>query len=250
MRKKQYKSFEEARKFVHSLGLKSKNEWAKYCKSGKKLNEIPTSPERQYEEWNGWGDWLGTGTIASFDKKFRSFERAREFVRALGLKNEFDWQTYCKSGKKPDDIPHTPRHVYREKWKGTGDWLGTGRIAPQDRNFKSFTEAREFVRSLYLKNQKEWQYYCKSGNKPDDIPANPARTYPTEWKSYGDWLGTGRIAPQDRNFKSFTEAREFVRALGLKNQKDWLDYCKSGQKPDDIPSYPWEVYGRERKQNK
>jgi hypothetical protein len=29
-----------------------------------------------------------------------------------------------------------------------------------------------------------------------DIPANPVRIYEKEWISWGDWLGTGRIADQ------------------------------------------------------
>ena len=60
--------------------------------------------------------------------------------------------------------------------------------------FLAFTEAKEFVHRLRLKNQHEWNGYCKSGKKPPDIPANPARTYKKDWKGIGDWLGTGNIA--------------------------------------------------------
>ena len=49
-------------------------------------------------------------------KQFRDFESAREFVRKLGLKNKPEWQEYCKSGDKPDDIPSDPWIVYKE-WK-------------------------------------------------------------------------------------------------------------------------------------
>ena len=38
-------------------------------------------------------------------KQFRDFESARKFVRELGLKNYKEWQEYCKSGDKPEDIP-------------------------------------------------------------------------------------------------------------------------------------------------
>ena len=41
---------------------------------------------------------------------------------------------------------------------------------------------------------------------------------------------------------SLKEAKEFVRTLGIKHHKEWNDYCKSGNKPDDIPSDPWIVY--------
>jgi hypothetical protein len=43
-------------------------------------------------------------------------------------------------------------------------------------------------------------------------------------------------------YRPFKEAREFVRSLNLKGTKEWQEYCKSGEKPDDIPSAPWETY--------
>lgn len=71
------------------------------------------------------GDWLGTGRVANRDRKYRSFSSARKFARSLKLKTYSEWVKYCKSGKKPDDIPNTPWIVYRSTgWKGMGDWLG------------------------------------------------------------------------------------------------------------------------------
>jgi len=124
--------------------------------------------------------------------------------------------------------------------------LGTGTVAPQDKVYLPHNEAMEFVRSLKLKSQKEWIDYCKSGNKPDDIPADPNQTYKNDFKGYGDFLGTGTVATNDRVYRPFKEAREFVRSLNLKGWQDWEHYCKSGNKPDDIPSTPWNTY-KERK---
>jgi hypothetical protein len=127
-----FRPFEEAKVYVHSLGLKGKEGYAKYAKSGKKPMDIPTSPVRTYEkEWISWGDWLGTGRIADKERKFRPFKEAREFVHSLKLPNEDQWRKYCKSGRKPADIPYKPSRTYKNEWKGMGDWLGTGRIADQ-----------------------------------------------------------------------------------------------------------------------
>ncbi|MDC0154371.1 hypothetical protein OAJ02_06565 [Nitrosopumilus sp.] len=49
-------------------------------------------------------------------KEWRDFESAREFVRSLGIQTWGEWQEYCKSGNKPDDIPSNPWKVYKE-WK-------------------------------------------------------------------------------------------------------------------------------------
>jgi 3-mercaptopyruvate sulfurtransferase SseA len=239
----EYLQFKEAREFVRSLEIKSVREWIEYCASGNKPQDIPTTPSQVYKkDWKGWGNFLGTGIIAPKDKVFRSFTEAREFVRSLKLKNYKEWIEYCTSGNKPQDIPTTPNQIYKKDWKGWGNFLGTGIIAPKNMSFRSFTEAREFVRSLGLKTQKEWQEYCKSGDKPDNIPVNPNKTYIKEWEGLGDWLGTGNVAPKDKVFRSFTEAREFVRSLGLKTGKEWQEYCKSGDKPEDIPSNPQKIY--------
>ena len=109
--------------------------------------------------------------------------------------------------------------------------------------FRNFEDAREFARSLNLKNQKEWFQYCKSGEKPDNIPRSISTFYKNEgWTTWGDFLGTGTIRSRDKVYRPFKEAREHVRSLGLKNWKEWTDYCNSGNKPDDIPSTPSKVY--------
>ena len=40
-----------------------------------------------------------------------------------------------------------------------------------------------------------------------------------------------------KNWRSFEEARKFAQSLNLKSGKEWLNYCKSGKKPKDIPNY-------------
>ncbi|MBK8502162.1 MAG: hypothetical protein IPL46_08120 [Saprospiraceae bacterium] len=241
-----WRSFEEARAFVQSLGLTNQSEWIQYCRSGGKTVDIPVSPERVYKDngWNGIGDWLGTGTIASQLKEFRSFEEAKTFVHSLRFKNEGEWRQYCRSGDKPQDIPADPGGTYKHKgWNGIGDWLGTGTIANQFREYMSFEKARAFVHSLGLKSGTEWKQYCKSGEKPEDIPANPKPVYnKMGWSGMGDWLGTGTIASFLKEFRSFEKAKAFVQSLGLQTEDEWLQYCKSGVKPEDIPNTPRHIY--------
>ncbi|MCH8924189.1 MAG: DEAD/DEAH box helicase family protein, partial [Planctomycetes bacterium] len=117
------------------------------------------------------------------------------------------------------------------------------------RQFRQFLEAREFVHTLELKGESEWRRYCKGElldkpPKPDDIPAAAARIYKDNgWKDLGDWLGTGTIATCLRKYRPFKKARDFVRAIELKNQAEWTQYCKGEMsdkppKPDDIPAAP------------
>jgi len=165
------------------------------------------------------------------------------------LNSRTEWENYTASGKKPKNIPSNPRPIYLKDWTSWGDFLGTGSIAPINRIYRSFEEARIFVRALNLKNQKEWFEYCKSGKLPNDIPIVPGRTYKNKgWKSFGDWLGTGMIANQLRQYRSFAEARRYVHSLGFKTHQQWKEYCNSGKKPEDIPSNPWAVYEKGRTQ--
>jgi superfamily II DNA or RNA helicase len=243
---REYKSFEEARDFVHKLKLKSGEEWKDYCKSGHKPDDIPAAPNRTYKQdgWKGMGDWIGTGSIASFLRKYRPFEEARHFVHKLKLKSGEEWRDYCKSGQKPEDIPSNPDKTYKQDgWKGMGDWIGSGSIANFLREYRPFEEAKDFVHKLKLKTQKEWFRYCKNGHNPDDIPTNPNKIYMQDgWKSWGDWIGSDSVASHLREYKSFEEARDFVHKLKLKSLKEWKDYCKSGINPKDIPTNPNRTY--------
>ena len=250
---KEFCSFEDARKFVHSLNLKSANDWRKFYKSDNKPNDIPAAPNETYKDdgWISWGDWLGTRTTASYNKEFRNFEDARKFVQSLKLKNDSEWRKYCNSNNRPDDIPVNPNTTYKNKgWKNLGDWLGTGRVASQLIEYRSFEDAKKFVESLKLNSQKEWRTFCKSGNKPNDITASPHKTYKNKgWTNLGDWLGTGRVAAQLKQFRSFEDAKKYIHSLNLKSTDEWKKYVKSGNKPDDIPADPWWVYRKNKKRN-
>ena len=63
--------------------------------------------------------------------KFRPFGEAKDYVHSLGLQSETEWREYCKSGKKPENIPYKPYRTYKNEWISWGDWLGTGSIADQ-----------------------------------------------------------------------------------------------------------------------
>jgi hypothetical protein len=239
MPKKNWRPFEEAREFARGLGLKNAKEWRAYCKSGSKPDDIPNAPEQAYRgQWKGVGDWLGTGTVQTQLRVFLSYKEARKFVHQLHLKSFTEWRAYTVSGRKPKNIPSAPIQVYKDEWISFGDWLGTGRV--HSRTWLPFEEAREFVRGLGLKSHREWSEYRISGAKPDDIPSTPEGVYKDQWVSFSDWLGNGKSARGE--WRPFEEARAFVRSLGLRSEREWRAYCKSGTKPDDIPSNPNAVY--------
>ena len=265
---RKYRPFSQARAFVHKLKLKNSAEWFAFCKGKiaglpKLPADIPVAPSRSYHKkgWKGMGDWLGTGNIANFLKEYRSFSKARTFARKLKLKSESEWRLFCKGkmpelGKLPSDIPKNPSGTYTDDgWAGMGDWLGTGTVAPGLMRFRPFPSARAFAHNLELKSGSEWFAFCRGempqlGKLPSDIPTTPYNTYAKKgWKGMGDWLGTGKIATRFVKYRPFVEARAFAHKLKLMNRSEWLAFCRGkmprlGKLPADIPLAPSWVYAR------
>lgn len=117
------------------------------------------------------------------------------------------------------------------------------------RKWRSFAEARDHVRALGLKCQKDYEAWSKSGQRPADIPGSPAKAYGAEWPGWADFLGNGGARPlrtcAKREYRPFAEAREFVRKLGLRTQRQYSEWARSGDRPEGIPANPYLIYGDE-----
>ena len=242
-----YRSFSEARNFSHSLKLPSKAKWVEFSKTDKFPLNIPEKPENLYKNhgWIDYRDWLGASYKSTKGRVWRSFLEAREYARALGLISRKEWNNYYEDSKIPNDIPRYPNEVYVDDgWLGFGDWLGTGNVGPKGKQWRSFKDARLYVHTLNLESQNQWNEYCDQPNqKPDDIPRTPHVVYVNDgWKNWGDWLGTGNIAPKDREYWSYEQARRFTHTLKLKTVKDWYNYTKSDERPPKLHTNPQTKY--------
>lgn len=235
-RNRKWRSFEETREYVRSLNLTNQDDYRHYSKSGKRQNDIPSSPFVVYNNqgWISWEDFLGTG--------YRGFEAARSFVRTLGLKTNPEWVNYCTNGKKPTDIPRTPDRVYADHWHSWGDWLGTEKPSNEAKNFRPFIEARAYVRAQKFQNGNDWREHIRNNNKPHDIPSDPSKVYlDNGWISWPDWFGTKTTSPK-RTLLLFDAARAYVHQLNLRGESNWRHYSKSANRPDNIPAKPERVY--------
>lgn len=292
--------FEEAREYVRSLNLNGQKEWYLYCKSGKKIYDLPVNPQSVYVShgWQGFGDWLGTGNVASKDrsylkfndakvylKKYKlnsrieylrlikennflnlpinanrtyknlgwiswsdflgnenfqtgkinylSFNEVKNFIKDQKIKSTKEWKKFIKSGNKPYDIPSHPENIYKNEWKGYGDFFGTGKTLKKD--FLTFADAKKFVKAKKITSEREWREFYRSGKKPNNIPTNLAQAYETEWKGFGDFFGTNRIADQHKVFFTFEEAKKHIVKLKLNNVAEFNKYCLSEKKHQKIP---------------
>lgn len=53
----------------------------------------------------------------------RPWEQAREYARGLGI-NSTEWREFCRTDKKPVDIPADPARAYSKEWTDWRDFLG------------------------------------------------------------------------------------------------------------------------------
>ena len=190
-----------------------------WSKTEQRPSNIPKAPQRVYEGkgWNGWGDFLGTGVVASKDGVFLEFDEAKVH-QSIGLKTLAEFQEWARTDQRPSNFPSDPQRVYNGKgWNGWGDFLGTGVVASKDKVFLEFDEAKKFHpidRSQdFLAEFQEW---AKTEQRPSNIPKSPHYVYQDKgWNGWGDFLGTDRIAPQYMVFLEFEEAKRHIQSIGI-----------------------------------
>ncbi|MCU0728102.1 MAG: hypothetical protein MUE73_20330 [Planctomycetes bacterium] len=263
-RSTRWRDFYRARAFVHGLGLADAQQWLAWCKGemkrtkGTRPPDIPETPERAYRDkgWHGIRDWLGLNADLPEEPGLLPFREARRFARRLVLRTRTEWADWTR-GRIPDrpgprpEIPARPDRAYARAWRGWADWLGLARSTGQERRWRPFPEAREFARSLNLRNSNEWLAYVR-GRRPDlpprpaDIPLDPRRAYALSgFTGMSSWLG-GR-GTSARTWPPFEEVRAFARSLRLPSQLIWRKYV-AGERPDlpplpdNHPKAPHEVY--------
>ena len=251
-------SYEEYKKWLHTHGIKTQKEFRKFDKSELPPN-YPKEPFQFYKRqgtWKGWNEFCGTKSHLITNAP--SYEEYKKWVQKLGIKTGDEFKKYDKS-EFPPNYPKEPARFYKRQgtWISWGDFIGSGYVALRYREYRSFDEARKYAHSLKFKNHAEWINHVKSGKLPKDIPQAPFQFYKTQgtWTSFGDFLGTGTIAPQIRskNYLRWPEAKKEYRKLAkqynLKNSTDWWRFTKTHVRLLNklkIPASPRIIYTKEK----
>ena len=245
-KKIKFLSFHKARKFVRGLNLKTQDEYKQYVKSNSML---PSNPSRSYKNsgWVSWGNWLGTNSIATFNRyETFTYEEAREYVISLGVKNENDWKRIHNLHTK---LPLDLRNRYSEHWSGWKNFLGDKYQTTKTKktDFLDYDSAKTLINSYNLQSIKDWKRFASSDLRPEYIPKYPDKIY-NQWKGFNEWLGTP-LSPTSGKIKwrSFDSARKWVRRQNLKSNKEWRQFIKSGKLPNDIPRSPSRLYKQDWK---
>jgi hypothetical protein len=230
--------FAAGRAYVQSLKLKSTREWKELSKSGQRPSDIPSDPDRVYRDdgWISWPDWLGFEGRAP-PGSMLPFAAGRAYVWKLKLRSNKEWKEWSKSDQRPFNIPSAPERVYRDDgWISMPDWLGFEGRAPPG-SMLPFVVGRAYARKLKLRSQKEWKAWSKSGQRPSNIPSDPARTYRNDgWISYPDWLGYGSAgggAAASRSSSSSSSATTTPKKTKKKRKRR-----PTTTHPSDLPPPP------------
>ena len=137
---RKYLPYEEAKKVVNALGLKSADDWRRWSRT-ERPPDIPSAPWISYKNagWNGFADWLGKRKRSDF----LPYEEAKKVVNALGLKGWNDWCRWART-ERPPDIPSNPWETYKNAgWNGLADWLGKKKRS----EFLPYEDAKKVVSS-------------------------------------------------------------------------------------------------------
>lgn len=125
-------SFQDARNYIHSLGIKTQGIFCDMAVRNELDPRIPHSPNTVYKkEWISWPDWLGNGGEAVLQRRNRlSYEEAKEIVKPLGLKRRKDYDKLVEDGNLPFGLPRAPHTTYKnEGWDGWGGLSWGGEFA-------------------------------------------------------------------------------------------------------------------------
>lgn len=232
---------------MKKIGLKNLKEWQEFRKSNRPLN-IPANPNTHYKNkgWKGYGAFLGNGNKRNKlnAEDFFGFEHAKAIIEKVGLKNTLEWNEYKKAKYFNNKIPRQPQSFYKDKgWKGWGDFLGNGNVSNSSKNFRSFNQYKKFFIELKLKTIKEFKKLKNNNEIPHDIPSNPNLTYKNKgWTDWSDFLGTIIIAPQDKQFYNYEQAKEYIKTLNIKTSTQWGKFKKQNILNAKMPRSPRTVY--------
>ena len=119
-----YLPYYQAKYYARTVQLTSRSKWLEWHREqGPKT--IPRHPDRVYEEWETWGEFLGTDNvpIPQIKRNWRPYNELIKYVHKLELSSEPEWRKWISSDGRPDDIPKWPERVYNE-WGGWPEFLG------------------------------------------------------------------------------------------------------------------------------
>ena len=236
--------YDEARKIVHKLNLKSVAQWREYVKK-KPIRGIHNYPPDTYQDvWldnGGWSGFLGKKMSPQERARFQwPYNKAKEYVWGLKLQTGDEWNAFTKSDDFPIFLPMSPQITY-EEWVGIEEWLGPTYLPRNKRkqlNYFLFEEARQIVRD---QNFSSWKEYTSWKGRPKKIPLKPGSIY-EEYKGRRDWLGLDAYFASKKGYIDYESAQSILVKHSITSNAKFRIFKKSDIFPKDFPPNPPKYY--------
>ncbi len=213
-----YSTLAEASKAAQTLGIKKYDE---YCKRYKEDPRLPLDPRDKYpKEWNSWPEFLGTAR-----DYYSTLAKASKAAQTLGIKTSSE---YKKRYREDPRLPSRLSKKYSKEWVSWPDFLGT---------VVEYSTLVEASKAAQLLGIKIWAEYRKRYKEDPLLPSDPLKTYPKEWISWPEFLGTVRDY-----YSTLAEASKAAQTLGIKK---YDEYCKRYKEDPRLPSDPRDKYPKE-----
>ena len=246
-RKKEWMSFQDAKAHIQSQGIRTFAQFQEWSKSEQRPKDFPSNPNIIYKDkWTGWSNFLGTGNIAGgIKKEWMSFDQAQALMQSQGIKTSTEFNEWKKAGKRPKDFPSNPSQTYKNKWRGWGDFLGTGNISVRDREWMSFQDAKALIQSQGIRTREQFREWSKSGQRPENFPSSPNKVYTNKWRGWGDFLGAGNISTENSEQAIFEARATFLRQQ-ISTDITPEEEKQASSKPENFSNSPDEAYKDEQ----
>jgi hypothetical protein len=175
--------------------------------------------------------------------QYLEFEKAKSIIHNLKIKSVKEYYSLFKDGKIPSGIPRNPNRDYVEflNWP---DFLGNGNIAAKDKQFLTYAECSDYLLREGINSKEKFESWRKL-KLNSLVPTRPDKTYMEEWKSWGAFFRTDRVADitKHQNFLNYSEAKEYLSQFNFTNEGEFYDWVKTSERPDNIPASPRKTYG-------
>jgi predicted helicase len=242
-----WRPYEEAKKYAQSLKFNTYAQWQTHTKTANFPKDIPRNVRQAYsKEFQTFGVFLGTGRVHNMFKKFIDYNKLKIIVRRKKILTAKQYNYFYLRSSQKDNIPAIPNRSYKNKgWISWSDFLGTKNVSNSlvSEKFLDYNKAKKIVHKLKCKSLSDYIKLSKNNKLPSGLPKYPSKnTYGKDWISVGDFIGTGRIADQFKNFVSFKKAKEIIKKIKIKNSFEYNLMSKSGKRPLEIPSNPQKEY--------
>ena len=175
--------------------------------------------------------------------EYMSYELAQQLMKEHEVTSVRQFYKWSKMGLRPANLPSQPEKIYKTKWQGWREFLGTEKNREdKKKDYMSYGSAQQIMKEHGITSQRQFQEWSKSDKRPANFPSKPEKIYKTKWQSWGEFLGTGQKRWQKMDFMSYESAKGIVREQGITTVKQFQEWSKAGLRPANLPSKPEEIY--------